>query len=286
MHLEETVVDDVLGDVLRDAVELRDCRYRRHIVDVVDAVELGRVFVPVSRKYRLFEVYAARGDVRLIIAEAALGTGKSADVRVLVELVSERLSAERAEASLGRLEYLLGREGVLLRAEIPDVLVVGISPAETGGVGVVAVEDEVAAEGLAEAVYLLYEGLHFAVAVELIAEEVEHDERLELELRVHHGDVALVRLENEVVRIDSARAVAVAEQEGAYARVEVVALAVDYDFLAALLKELGDAVGDGGLAVGACHGDNGAVDLEHFAAFSVCEVPQDNAREVARVAPE
>ena len=120
----------------------------------------------------------------------------------------------------------------------------------------------------------------------LIAEEVEHDERLELELRVHHGDVALVRLENEVVRIDSARAVAVAEQEGAYARVEVVALAVDYDFLAALLKELGDAVGDGGLAVGACHGDNGAVDLEHFAAFSVCEVPQDNAREVARVAPE
>ena len=75
--------------------------------------------------------------------------------------------------------------------------------------------------------------------------------------------MALVRFENEVVGVNSARAVAVAEQEGAYTRIEVVALLVDDYLLAAALKELSDTVGDGGLSVCACYGDYGTVHLEH-----------------------
>ena len=76
------------------------------------------------------------------------------------------------------------------------------------------------------------------------------------------------------------------EQERTYARIEVIALLVDDDVLSALLEELSDAVGDGGLAVGACYGDYRAVDPEHLTAFSACEMPEDDSGEVAGVAPK
>ena len=133
-------------------------------------------------EYRLFEVDIAGGDIRLIAAESALFADESADMGILVEVVFKWFAAERTESSLGSLKYLVRSESVSLGAEIFHVLVIRIRSAKTSRIRVVAVENEVALKGLAEAVYLLDKSLHFAVAVELVAEEIEHDEGLEFKL--------------------------------------------------------------------------------------------------------
>ena len=168
------VVYDVLRYITADIVELRRRCNCRHVVYVVDAVELRGILVTVRSENRLFKVDVLCGHIRLVITESAVPAAELSYVGVLIVVVLQRFAAEGTEASLGSLEYLLCGKGIGLCVEVSHVLVIGVRPSETSGIRIVAVEDEITGESLAEAVYLLYEGFHFAVAVELVTEEIQH----------------------------------------------------------------------------------------------------------------
>ena len=118
--------------------------------------------------------------------------------------------------------------------EVFHVAVFLVCPAKTGSIGIISVEYEISLKGLAETVYLLNESFHFTVSVKLVTEEIQHNESFKFQLRIYHRNVAFVRFKNEIISLNLSPDSAVAEEQGANSRVEVVSLFVDDNFFAVI----------------------------------------------------
>ena len=122
-------------------------------------------------------------------------------------------------------------------------LVAGIGIAQTHHVGIVPIEEQVALECLTEPLYLENQRFDLAVAVQLVTEEVQHHQRLQLQLGKDHRHVGLVHLQHQIIRFDLSGHGAVLQQQGADTGVQIVALRIGDDVVALFLKEVPDEIG-------------------------------------------
>ncbi len=81
-------------------IKFADSCNSSHIIHIIYAVQLRRILIAVSGKYRFFQIYITCCDERYKISETAVSAYKFTYMRILIIIIFQRLSTERTKSTL------------------------------------------------------------------------------------------------------------------------------------------------------------------------------------------